>query len=58
MKKYDVLEFLVILVVASLWSYVIFVLDVVPNQVGVILTIILSIVIYIIVKITSKKIKK
>ncbi|KMT61748.1 MULTISPECIES: hypothetical protein [Listeria] len=58
MKKYDVLEFLVILVVASLWSYVIFVLDVVPNQVGVILTIILSIVIYIIVKITSKKRKK
>ncbi|CAM4120338.1 hypothetical protein LIBO111022_06145 [Listeria booriae] len=58
MKKYDVIEFLVILFIISIWSYLIFVVGIVSNTVGVILTIILSILIYIVVKVTEKKRRK
>lgn len=58
MKKYDVVEFLIILFIISIWSYLIFVVGIVSNTVGVILTIILSILIYVVVKVTEKKRRK
>lgn len=58
MKKYDVIEFLVILFIISIWSYLIFVVGIVSNTVGVMLTIILSILIYVVVKVTEKKRRK
>lgn len=50
MKKYDVIEFFVIVLIVSLWSYVVFVIRVVPNAIGIILTAILSILIYVITR--------
>lgn len=43
MKKYDVIEFFVIMLIVSLWSYV----GVVPNAIGIILTAVLSMLIYV-----------
>lgn len=47
MKIYDVIEFFAIVLIASLCSYMIFVIRIVPNAIGTILTVVLSILIYV-----------